>query len=344
MNNKAIKEMNMNNDLTFCKMPLNRASHLRKNSAWLGDKTSSETSRFYFFWQGKFLYVNKEIFAYQRNGLVGNDKLLPRLDASLCTDLIFLGIQNDAAYFAYDLSELSETAIEQWLLNLKEDISKSDAKFIDFRRSLSLLTSSQASILSYAKALIHWQQSALFCGRCGHKTQAMDGGHRRLCLNESCQTEQFPRTDPAVIMLVEYQPATGPALCLLAEHHRTPEQVYSTLAGFVDPGESLTEAVIREVFEEVGIVVSDVNYVDSQPWPFPNSLMLGFVAQAKSTEINLEEEELRSADWFTAKQLAEFNDWGDDVDGGKLPRKESIARLLIDSWCEQQESKASTKT
>ena len=325
-------------------MPLDRASTLRKNATWLTDKIAAENSCFYFFWRGKYLYVEAknselEIFIYSKK----NDKntsvqafdIVASIQSLNNTQLIFLGLQNDRAHFVYDLSAMNEVHLQAWLLTL----TSNKVKFIDFRNSLSLLHSAQASILSYAKALIHWQQSALHCGFCGDQTQSMDGGHRRQCLNEACKKEQFPRTDPAVIMLVEYQPKDGPALCLLAEHHRTPENVFSTLAGFVDPGESLTEAVRREVFEEVGITTTEVIYIDSQPWPFPNSLMLGFIARANSTEITLEEEELRSAKWFTAEQLADCHEWGDDVDGVKLPRKESIARLLIDLWCAEQESK-----
>ncbi len=328
----------MSNDLTFCKMPLDRASHLRKNSAWLAAKVSSNDSCFYFYWQNKFLYLTQEIFICCRNKNAMANDILSTLSAGKSNKLTFLGLQGDAAHFVFDLSNMSEVELEQWLQSIGQNNEQRTAKFIDFRRSLSLLNAKQASILSYAKALIHWQQSAMFCGCCGNETQSLDGGHRRQCVNEKCQTEQFPRTDPVVIMLVEYRPESGPAMCLLAEHHRTPEQVYSTLAGFVDPGESLNEAVSREVFEEVGITVAEISYVDSQPWPFPNSLMLGFVARATNTVINLEEEELRSADWFTAEQLREFQEWGDDVDGPKLPRKESIARLLIDSWCESQRS------
>ncbi|MGB2740061.1 MAG: NAD(+) diphosphatase [Cognaticolwellia sp.] len=326
----------MKNELTFCQMPLNRASTLRKDKTWLQEQVRSQSSHYYFFWRGKYLYLEQEIHVFSKENAINAGKIKPckqvmveTLDAS---DLIFLGLNNTEAYFVCDLSHLTEEAIALWLDTLAID----NIKFIDFRRSLSLLTHQQGAILSYAKALIHWQQSALHCGFCGSKTNAADGGHRRVCSNSGCEKEQFPRTDPAVIMLVEYQPETGPALCLLAEHHRTPELMFSTLAGFVDPGESLAEAVTREVLEEAGVQVSDVCYIDSQPWPFPNSLMIGFIAQAQGTDLCLEEEELRNAEWFTAEQLTNFKDWGDDGEGPKLPRKESIARLLIDLWCEKQ--------
>ena len=136
---------------------------------------------------------------------------------------------------------------------------------LDFRMCLPLLTSRDASILAYGKALSYWHVHHQFCGFCGHKSLAYEGRHIRRCQNENCHKESYPRTDPAVIMLVEYQPENGPAKCLLAQHHKISSQVVSTLAGFVDLGESLEEAVIREVQEEAGIEVSDVTYMASQP-------------------------------------------------------------------------------
>tara|TARA_R110002124_G_scaffold61161_3_gene167629 strand:+ start:19616 stop:20638 length:1023 start_codon:yes stop_codon:yes gene_type:complete len=326
----------MNNDLTFCQMPLDRASTLRKDQTWMQDKLSSEDSCFYFFWRGKFLYHQQKLTIFTKKNSIDTESEYTHAevftDALHTNGTIFLGTSADIAYFVCDLSIMTDDEIGLWLAKLVIE----NIKFIDFRRSLSLLSPQQAAILSYGKALIHWQQSALHCGGCGAKTKALDGGHRRVCLDDNCQKEHFPRTDPAVIMLVEYQPKSGPAVCLLAEHHRTPEQAFSTLAGFVDPGESLQEAVAREVLEEAGVHVTNIRYVDSQPWPFPNSLMIGFIAQASSLDLCLEEEELRSAAWFTAKQLVDFKEWGDDIEGPKLPRKESIARLLIDAWCKSQ--------
>lgn len=317
-------------------MPLDRASTLRKDQKWMQNKLSSEDSRFYFFWRGKFLYHEQELAVFtKKNALDTKCKANFSREFSdvMCSnDNIFLGISADVAHFVCDLSITNDDEIRLWLDKLALD----NIKFIDFRGSLSLLSPQQSAILSYAKALVHWQQSALYCGYCSAETKSLDGGHRRVCLNENCKKEHFPRTDPAVIMLVEYHPKTGPALCLLAEHHRTPAQAFSTLAGFVDPGESLQEAVSREVFEEAGVNVTNIRYIDSQPWPFPNSLMVGFIAQADSLDLCLEEEELSSAAWFTAEELASFKDWGDDSQGPKLPRKESIARLLIDTWCKGQ--------
>ena len=139
-------------------------------------------------------------------------------------------------------------------------------------------------------------------------------------------------------MLVEYQPAQGPKKCLLAEHQRFKNKVVSTLAGFLDPGETLEEAVAREVFEEAGVKVDTVDYVASQPWPFPASLMVGFKATTSDPSLNIDNDELSQAHWFTAEEIKQFDEWGDESDQFKLPRKQSIARYLVDNWIAEQES------
>jgi len=149
---------------------------------------------------------------------------------------------------------------------------------------------------------------------------------------QQCEKQVFPRTDPAVIMLVERVTANGERYCLLGRNPAWPDGVFSTLAGFVETGESLEEAVAREVFEEAGIVVSNARYLASQPWPFPQSIMLGFVATADTCEITIDENELAEARWFTDQEIATFGSWGDDSPGPKLPRPDSIARYLIESW------------
>jgi NAD+ diphosphatase len=141
-----------------------------------------------------------------------------------------------------------------------------------------------------------------------------------------------PRTDPAVIMLVVRGGGDRPHQCLLGNNTKMPNGVYSTLAGFVEPGESLEEAVAREVYEEAGVRVTDVTYTGSQPWPFPASIMLGFRATAVTTDIDIDPQELDDARWFTAEDLRTFGEWADDDADRRLPRKDSIARALIETW------------
>ena len=154
----------------------------------------------------------------------------------------------------------------------------------------------------------------------------------RKCTSTECGAPSFPRTDPAVIMLITHQPTSGPAQCLLGRQAIWPEGNYSTLAGFVEPGESLEEAVAREVHEEAGIRVKNITYQASQPWPFPASIMLGFWGEATTTDIQVDEHEIEAASWFDAPDLRTFGEWGDDDTKFHLPRKDSIARFLIETW------------
>lgn len=167
-----------------------------------------------------------------------------------------------------------------------------------------------------AVQLLDWRRNHQFCGRCGSVTELVDGDRATRCPN--CGLFNYPRLSPAVIMVVERDGA-----CLLAHGVNFQPGVYSCVAGFVEPGESLEEAVAREVLEETGILVKDVTYFGSQPWPFPNSLMIGFNARYAGGEIVLEDAEIGDAKWFTPDDLPQ------------LPGKISIARRLIDDWLER---------
>jgi NAD+ diphosphatase len=156
------------------------------------------------------------------------------------------------------------------------------------------------------------------------------GGHMRRC--PTCARETFPRIDSAVIMLVETTNETGEPICLLGRHARLPTGIFSTLAGFVETGESLEETVVREVMEESGVKVDRVDYRGSQPWPLPASLMLGFRARATTTDISAHDDELEAVAWFTAEELSGFGEWSDEAAEFRLPRRDSIARVLIDEW------------
>jgi NAD+ diphosphatase len=181
----------------------------------------------------------------------------------------------------------------------------------------------EGSLLAYARGLIYWHGRHRFCGVCGSPTLAFEGGHVRRCTNPACGSSHFPRTDPAVIMLV-----TDGDRALVGRQAVWPKGMHSTLAGFVEPGESLEAAVAREVFEEAGIEVDQVRYHSSQPWPFPCSIMLGFYARARTTEIKLDQLELEDARWVERDWLLAHQD---DEDF-RLPRLDSIARRLIEDW------------
>lgn len=238
-------------------------------------------------------------------------------------EIVFLGLENETPLFAVDLTH-SDAGQFNTLVG--------EYEFIDLREAGWLLSAQEAALLAYARGLLYWHRHSGYCSTCGSPAQSLHGGHLRLCSNEQCGRMIFPRTDPAVIMLVEHRPASGPAKCLLARNTRFAAHMMSTLAGFVDPSESLEDTVIREVYEETGIRVDQVSYQASQPWPFPSSIMLGFRARAIDTDIRIDGAEIEEAQWFSADELKQFGEWGDGSNGYCLPRRDSIARFLIESW------------
>ncbi len=180
----------------------------------------------------------------------------------------------------------------------------------------------EASTAVHAVGLARWHQNHRFCAKCGQPTEVHAAGHERIC--PDCGAHHFPRTDPAVIMLI----TDDQDRALLGRQPSWPEGRFSTLAGFVEPGESLDDAVRREVMEEVGIEVGDVTYAGSQPWPFPSSLMLGFFGHATTSEIRVDADEIAEARWFTRDEVTEMTASTDLL----LPPNVSISRALIQHW------------
>ncbi len=185
-----------------------------------------------------------------------------------------------------------------------------------------LLSARDAGLMVHAVALENWQRMHRFCSRCAERTQIAAAGHIRRC--PACGAEHYPRTDPAVIMAVTDEEDR----LLLGRQVHWPEGRFSTLAGFVEPGESIEQSVRREVFEEAGVTVGEVEYVASQPWPFPSSLMLGFMARATSDEINVDGDEIEEARWFSRDELRAAFESGEVIP----PYGISIAARLIELW------------
>jgi NAD+ diphosphatase len=217
---------------------------------------------------------------------------------------VFLGQEHGVAHFAVLL-----------------DRSAAGDDWADLRAVGPLLDADEAGLLVHAVALAEWHRAHRFCPRCGERLEVAAAGHVLTC--EGCGRQHFPRTDPAVIMLV-----TDGDRALLGRQPSWREGRYSTLAGFVDPGESLEQAVAREVAEEVGVEVTDVRYFGNQPWPFPASLMVGFFATAVTTEIAVDGDEISHARWFTRDEMRREAEAGTLV----LPGPISISRSLIETW------------
>ncbi|GAA2831357.1 NAD(+) diphosphatase [Nonomuraea rubra] len=237
-----------------------------------------------------------------------------------------LGVEDGVAYFAVaaPLPGLPKGDINGRVtipMSLR-DTPEGEPVAAGLRQVGGLLGDRDAGLLVYAVALEAWHATHEFCPRCGTRTAVQAGGHIRVCPKDSSQ--HFPRVDPAVIMLIRDEADR----CLLARGPQWPEGRLSILAGFVEPGESLEAAVVREVAEEVGIAVTSPRYLGSQPWPFPRSLMLGFFAEAVTTTLTPDAEEIAEAHWFSREELARALESGEL----RLPPPVSIARRLIETW------------
>jgi len=289
---------------------LDRAAHARRDAQWLADALARPTTRIVPVWRQQSLVVMGD--APQGVWLEARHV---EILAGPAPNLVFMGILDEVAHFAVDLSHIEKPE--------QHDVLGGVGQFVDLRNAGALLDRVTGSLLAYARGLMYWHARHLFCGVCGHPNESQDAGHVRVCTNPACKAQHFPRTDPAVIMLV-----THGDRCLLGRQKTFLPGMHSTLAGFVEPGESLEEAVAREVFEETGVRVRDVRYHSSQPWPFPGSIMLGFHAEATDTRLDINFEELETARWFTREELFA----SPENETFRLPRKVSIARQLVEHW------------
>lgn len=301
---------------------LDRASELRKDRNWLEQQWTRQFCRVFVLRNDKSLMRWRDREADTPEIIHIDQTEISEL-ALEADQLVFLGLDDSGPLFALDVSSHQQTALETLVR---------DNDFIDLRDVGWLLEKQQAAQLAYARGLLFWNRHHRFCGTCGNPTLSENGGHMRRCSESSCARMHFPRTDPAVIMLVEDRSDPARPRCLLARNSRFPSRMMSTLAGFVDPLESLEETVAREVFEECGIRVSQIEYQASQPWPFPASIMLGFRAQAETFDIVVDGVEIEEAYWFGVEQLSEFGEWGDGGENFSLPRRDSIARYLVETW------------
>jgi NAD+ diphosphatase len=299
------------NIITFSGNPLDRAANLRRDDAWLTEQFQAGESRYLPFWKLNVLAREAE------------QAELAWLDASVCSHLdgatpLLLGLRDGVAHFTVDLSSLADPIAT---------IGIEGAGFTDSRQIAVNLPAGDAGILAQARAMLDWHVRHRFCGSCGTETVVGGGGSMRVC--PSCSAEHYPNPHPVVIMVVWRGDR-----CLLGSGRNWAQQRYSALAGFMDQGETIEEAVAREVKEEVGLDVDEVVYHASQPWPFPSNLMIGCFAHVSNEEVTVDPVELSGARWFSREEIRHALDFPDSVEFG-IPGQIAIAHHLIRAWTER---------
>ena len=299
----------------YASSAINRHGNYRNDKNLLNNIIIEKNTKFIPFYNGKNLFtkINKNI-----TPVIFNKIELDDFFPNGMGDTIFLGVANTLNYIGVNLSPPNQK-FEYWL---KEHNIIID----DLRKYGPVLDDVEASFLALSNGMFFWHNTHKFCGSCGFQNFSKEGGFVMKCSNDKCGKSHFPRTDPAIITLISFQDKV-----LLGRSPRFPDSMYSTLAGFVEPGESLEQALEREVFEEVGIKVKNIKYFNSQPWPFPASLMLGFFAEAVNDQMTIDYDEIEDAHWFSINELKSLEH--PSISGGfKLPRVDSIARRLVDTW------------
>ena len=283
---------------------IDRAAHRREDDSWIAAQLENRQARIVPIWRTQNLMLPGD--PPQGVTLQSNRGLLIGASA-----VVFLGLIDEVAHFAADFSTYDDPPLEE------------HGQFRDLRGIGQLLAHQEGALLVYARATIQWHARHQFCGVCGGPTVSREAGHMRECTTADCATQHFPRLDPAVIMLVH----DGGDRLILGRQKNWPAGQHSVLAGFVESGESLEDAVAREIYEEAGVAVTDIHYHSSQPWPFPGNIMLGFHAEAESTDIVIQESELVEARWFERDEILDA-----ERNGLRLSRSESISRRLIEDW------------
>ncbi len=301
----------------FADNPMDRGDQQRRDENWLRERANHPDSR---------VLVMPELDVPMTDGPSPELNWVSPRDVrwyGIDGDLVFLGLLNGVAHFAVYVPATSGAAAE-----LRGDDS---IRFADARSAASFLSGHETGIVAQARAQLDWHNRHGFCSVCGVRTEMGRGGHVRKCPEPDCRAEHFPRTDPVAIMLVH-----DGDKCLLGQSRGrlSRMRMYSALAGFMDQGESIEEAVAREVREEAGIEVKNVRYHSSQPWPFPSSLMIGCHAEAATTDIRMDDEEMMDVQWFEREEVL----LALESRSVKLavPQPMAIAHHLIKTWAYEE--------
>ncbi len=295
---------------------LDRAGPKRSDAEWVGARLADAAARFLVLADLKPVIVSS---ADRRNATLRwfSRAEMEGMDLPL-SDSLFLGLDGEGrGHFAVSVTEHRTRHVPGAAELLRPIV---DLRTLAMQ---GVLSPEEQSLCGQARALAQWHDNARCCGKCGGTTNVKDGGWRRKCW--ACGADWFPRTDPVVIMLVTDAKAER---CILAHEHRYVDKMHSALAGFIEPGEDLEHAVRREVSEETSVKVGEVRYLQSQPWPFPHSLMIGCIAFAENDDIKIDKNELASARWFTRDEARAMMERR-HPEGFTAPGKHAIANKLI---------------
>ncbi|MGF6710796.1 NAD+ diphosphatase [Luteibacter sp. W1I16] len=291
----------------FAGIDIDRMAERRDDRLWVEETERSPDTR--------FLVLDSEGQAFVHPDADAPCWMAPSMRSERFGDLpsTLLGLAGERAWFTLVVDEAHAELF----------VSLTGARRMSLREAGLILPAFEAGLFAYAKGITHWQRQTRFCSQCGSPTLVVASGHRVQCTNPDGAHMHFPRTDAAIIVIVE----DGDS-CLLGRQRGWPPGRYSTLAGFIEPGESLEDAVKREVREESGVEVLHATYHSSQPWPLPASLMVGFTATAKTRDIRLRDDELEDARWFTVDDIVQ------GMASGSLgvPPPLSVSYRLIEHW------------
>ncbi len=310
--------------VTFGGSGLDRAGEVRADASAVAIARADIGARAVLFWRGKPLISNERPASIVRLPMDH-----PVLEAATEAPVL-LGREDGAARFAFDISAWSPDDLDPGLLGgfldpteQRHPLLGDTEVFAELRRVMTWLSARDAELAATGKAILGWHETHRFCARCGAESAIEQAGWQRKCI--TCGGSHFPRTDPVVIMLI-----TRGNSVLMGRSPGWPEGMFSLLAGFVEPGETLEAAVRREVFEEAGVQVGQVTYLSSQPWPFPASLMMGCAGEATSEKITIDPVEIEQAMWVSREEMMQAMSGEHPT---MLPaRKGAIAHFLIENW------------
>ena len=286
-----------------------RLDKKRRDVDWLAAVRESKAFRYLVLDADSHLIYTRGVQDLSDLPLFSID-LLPS-DFDVKAQGLFLGERDGELIFCFDIGVMGPIFTDM-------------AESVDSRLVTQNLSPTDSSIFLMARGLNLWSETVQFCGRCGSPTKKLAGGMSYRCGRESCSAKHYPKIDPAVIMLV----TDGENQVALGRGRRHPEGMFSCFAGFLEPGESIEDAVVREVKEESGLHVKELHYFSSQAWPYPSAVMIGFIATAQKTELELDSDEILEGRWFSRSEL----EVASEMKSQMLPRPGSLARQLLDQW------------